>query len=292
MERIAAAQALVIGMLFVWSGSWKVFVPRARKLAAESALRQFLGSRRSAQVAHLLIGAGEMAIAALLLLPPERWWAMRLASGFAVGFLVYLIIARRVAPERICACMGGHAGKISRQSIARAGFVLVLTLIGWPAQTFWGSTIVAAPWTALVIVAEIFGLWLLSPEYSWKGPQITTRLVHHAQMAVNPTCDGIDIDWDVLDIQVQRTVQFQTLATPVTTRLDHWRDGCWSYIAYHVDYEDQPATAVFAAPALFDARDVSAVVVNDADDTILLALASLSKVVPATARKPAAVSQA
>ncbi len=277
---IADVQAVVIGLLFLWAGSWKVFVPRAWHLAPQSALGSILRSRPLTQVAHGAEGSGEMAIALLLLLPPERWWAMRLASVFAVGFLVYLGVALRIVPEKICACMGGRVRKVSLQSFARAGLVLAFTFLGWAARTFWIARIVASPWTVLIIGGEICALWLLSPEYGWAGPKITTRMWRRVRMTLNPTCNDITIDWQMADFNVRRTAQFQALPTQMVTISDQWRDGCWGYIAYQIHYQGRPATAVFAIPALFDMRDVSATVIDDADDAIVLALASVSGAVP------------
>src|SRR5262249_39473585 len=161
----AAVQALVVGLLFGWAGIWKVGFPEARALAAKSALGKLLPTPQLAQRAHLAVGIGEITVAALLLTPPAHEWAMRLATLFAVGFLGYLGLAWRVAPDKPCACMGGRKTKISRRSLARAVTVLGLTLLGWLARDYWAVALIAAPWTALVVVTEIAVLWLLSPEF-------------------------------------------------------------------------------------------------------------------------------
>ncbi len=50
-------------------------------------------------IAHFSVGIGGIALAgALLAVPPARWWAIRTATVFAVGFLVYLGLAWRIAP--------------------------------------------------------------------------------------------------------------------------------------------------------------------------------------------------
>jgi len=278
-ERLAALQALVVGLLFAWAGLWKACFPRARALAAQSALATLLSGRRRAQAAHLAVGVGELAIAALLLLPPARWWAMRLATAFALGFLGYLGLAWRVAPDKPCACLGGRATRVSRRSLARAGAVLLLTLLGWPARAFWGAALVSAPWTALVVALELGGLWLLSPEFGWTGARVERRVVRALRLRLNPTCRGAAFDWVQMERRVRRTALFRELVerrSHLGARTDRWREGCSGYIAYEARYQGRPATAVITFPVLFEPTGVSAAVVDDARGAVVLKLVPAS----------------
>jgi hypothetical protein len=273
-ERVAAVQALVIGLLFAWAGIWKICFPQARALAARSALGKLLPTPQLAQTAHLAVGVGEITIAVLLLAPPARGWAMWLASLFSLGFLGYLGLAWRVAPDRPCACMGGQPNKISWRSLARATTVLVLTLIGWLARDYWAAALKAAPWTVLVIVAEVAMLWALSPEFGGMGARFGKQLMRETQLRLDPACTRVALNWNELERGLRRTRVFQHLAPRLQAITDRWREGCWGFIAYGLSYDDQPATAVFAVPARFDPHEVSAAVVADADNAILLRLAA------------------
>ncbi len=281
LQDVAAVQAVVVGLMFAWAGGWKVFVPRARALAAQSALVTILRRPALAQAAHLMVGGGELLVAALLLaVPPARGVALPLASLFALGFLVYLGIAWRVAPEKTCACMGGKVSKISRRSLARAAMLLVMALAGWTAHTFWLAGVVAAPWTVLIIAGELAALWLIAPEFGWHGPRLTGQWLRRARLSLDPTCTSVAVNWTVLERKLRLTPHFAALATHVTTRTDQWREGCWSFVAFNARFDERPATAVFMLPTLFDARDVSATVLDDADATVLLALPSQSGITP------------
>lgn len=280
MEQIGAIQSLVIGFLFAWSGIWKVFSPRARSLVQLSALGKLLPIPWVARAAHLSVGIGEIAIAgSLLAVPPAHWWAIRVATMFALGFLVYLGIAWRVAPERPCACMGGRASKISRRSLARAAVVLIITLLGWSSSDYWISAIIAAPQIILVVGAEVAALWLLSPEFGNIGPrvtkQLTVRLANSTRHLLDPDCSRTPPDWDLLERHLRGTVAFHQLVPHEGNRTDAWSEGCWRFMTFGRHVQDRLATAVFAVPAIFDPDAISASLVDDADGIILERIAPL-----------------
>ncbi|HEX8035463.1 MAG TPA: MauE/DoxX family redox-associated membrane protein [Ktedonobacterales bacterium] len=280
MEQIAAIQPLVIGALFAWAGIWKVLSPQARGLVVQSALGKLLPIPWVARAAHLAVGIGEIIVAgALLAVPPARWWAVRAASVFAVGFFVYLGVAWRVAPERPCACMGGRTSRISRKSLARAATVLMMTLLGWLSTEYWGNAIVAAPLVILVVGAEVGVLWLLSPEFGDVGPrlgkQLALRLSRSSGRPLDPECSRVPLDWDTLERHLRGTALFRQLVPQTGNRSDAWSEGCWRFMTFGADFQGRVATAVFAVPALFDPHAVSASLVDDADGTVLERIASL-----------------
>jgi hypothetical protein len=298
LDHLAAIQALVVGVLFAWAGVWKVFFPSAHSLAAESALAKLMtrlpvgasASRRLTQAAHLAVGAVEIAIAGALLLPPAHPWAMRLAAVFALGFLAYLGVAWRVAPDKPCACMGGRATKISRRSVARAGVLLALTLFGWPAQVYWGTAVVAAPWTVLVVGAEATLLWLLSPEFGWAGVRFERRLIRAARLRLDPACARVAFDWDALEQQLRRSFAFQQVVrrAQVKAQADRWREDCTAYLAYHAVYQGRAATAIFAIPVIYDPREVTGAVVDAADETVYFRVAAQAETSSSESERAAA----
>jgi hypothetical protein len=270
--RIADAQALVLGVVFLWAGVWKVVFPQAHELAKKSALTALLPTPGVAQAAHIAVGASEILVAALLLLPPHRSWEPYLASALAVGFLAYLALAWKVAPEKTCACMGGRPTRISKRSVARAGAILLLTLLAWPAQIYWGAALVASPWLVIVIVLELLALWALSPEFGGLGVAFQRRFVRVALLRLNPTCAGVALDWARVENDLRRTSQFNALARHIRGPADRWREECAGFIAYNAVYRDQPATAIFTFPVLYDATEVAAALVDEASREVLARL--------------------
>ena len=280
LERIAAVQAVVVGLIFAWAGVWKVASPSARRIVVKSALARIMGTPRRTLVVHFAQGIGELVVALLLLASPWHWLGMRIATVFTLGFIGYLALARRIAPQSPCACMGGRATQLSRRSVLRAFVLLALTLVGWGATEYWGSAILAAPWVALILATEVVLLWLLSPEFGWTGVRMERRVIRAARLRLNPTCAGVPLDWDALEGKLRRTPPYQQLAPTLSAITDRWREGCWSFISFAARYEDRPATAVFAVPTLFDSGEVSAAVVDDDSSATVLRLPSARGVLP------------
>ncbi|HEX9035390.1 MAG TPA: MauE/DoxX family redox-associated membrane protein [Ktedonobacterales bacterium] len=290
VSHLAAAQALIVGLVLLWAGSWKVIFPRARALARESALTRLVGEGTRAAAAHLATGCGEILVAALLLVAPgARPLTLALATLLTLGFLGYLAIARRIAPEAPCACMGGRPNPISWRTLLRAGALLAMTLAGWLTPEFWWTALRAAPAVAPLLALEVAALWALSPEFSGllgaeprSGPG--WRLIRGLRLRLDPACASMRQDVSVIEAALRESAPYRALRSTLGARNDAWREGCWDFIAYSATYERQAATVVFAAPALFDARSVSAAVVADADNAILLAVPSQRGVAPPTAQ--------
>jgi hypothetical protein len=279
---IAAAQALVVALVFAWAGLWKVAFRRAKVVAAQSALVRLLRNERHAVIAHLALGCAELTVAILLLLPPLRDWALRLAALLTLGFLGYLLLAWRIAPESNCACMGGRATRISWRSVARAGALLVLSVAGWPVREFWGAALVAAPWLVSLLALELAGVWLLSPEFGGQGARAGRQLGRSLRLRLDPACARVRLDIGAIERALQGSAPYRALqpALGLGVRTDAWREGCWYFVAYGANHEQQPVTVIFAAPALFDASEVSAAVVADADNSVLLSVPSQSGALP------------
>jgi len=282
---IAAVQALVVAVVIMWAGVWKVAFPRARALARQSALVRLLRREQRAVAVHLVLGFGEITVAILLLaLPPARAWALGLATLLTLGFLGYLVLAWRLAPDAPCACMGGQASRVSRRSLLRAGILVALSVAGWPIREFWAAALVAAPWVIPLLALELVALWALSPEFGGVGARaggrLGRRLLRSLRLRLDPACARVRLDFAAIEHALQGTAAFRALQPALGARSDAWREGCWDFVAYDALYERQAATVIFAAPALFDPREVSAAVVADADNTILLALPPQHGTVP------------
>jgi hypothetical protein len=227
VERIAAVQALVVGLIFAWAGTWKLFSPEADIVALKSALNKVLPRREWTLLAHRLIGAGELVVAALLLASPWHWFGIRMATVFAIGFTGYLMMAWRIAPNRSCGCVGGRATKISHWSVLRAALVLALTVVGWSAQEYWADALVAAPWIVLPIAIEALAVWQLSPEL--RRPALSIRrFVRTIRSRLDPGCSRVASDWDAVEAKLRSTATFRQLIPVLGAQTDRWREGCWT----------------------------------------------------------------
>ncbi len=83
LRDLASLQPLVVGVIFLWAGAWKVFSPRSGEIAARSGLVLLFRHDNTARRIHRLLGLAELALGLMLLLPPTFWWETRFASGLA-----------------------------------------------------------------------------------------------------------------------------------------------------------------------------------------------------------------
>lgn len=269
---LAAAQALVVAAVILWAGLWKTTFPRAHAAARRSALARILRGEQRAVSAHVALGVCEMTVAILLLaLPSARTLAVGLATLLTLGFVGYLILAWRIDPQAPCACMGGRTTTtISWDALLRAGALLVMSLAGWPVREFWGAALLAAPLVVPVLALEVGLLWALSPEFGGAGVSIIPQLRRTLRLRLDPTCARARQDIAAIERALQSAEAYRGLRPTLGARTDAWREGCWDYIAYSTLYDRQAATVVFTAPVFFDPREVSAAVVSDADNSVLL----------------------
>src|SRR4051794_15760481 len=101
LEWPASVQPVFIGGTLLWSGGLKCFAGSARRSAERSALASLTGQER-ALPAYRLTGALELALAAVLLVPPAFAAEPAAAAVLCVGFLAYLAYARIAAPDASC----------------------------------------------------------------------------------------------------------------------------------------------------------------------------------------------
>ncbi|HKS70522.1 MAG TPA: hypothetical protein VJQ45_08875, partial [Ktedonobacterales bacterium] len=127
---------------------------------------------------------------------------------------------------------------------------------------------------------ELAGLWLLSPELGAQGMRSSRRVMRALRLRLDPACARVRLDIAAVERALQGTAPYRALQPVLDARTDAWREGCWDFVAYGARYEQQAATVIFAAPALFDASEVSAAVVADADNAVLLSVPSQSGALP------------
>src|SRR3569833_2630262 len=120
LEWPASVQPLFIGGTLLWSGGLKCFGRSARRSAERSALPSLVGAGR-ALAAYRLTGVLELALAAVLLLPPAYAAETAAAAVLGLGFLGYLTYARVAAPDSSCGCLSRRRTPVTWRSFARAG---------------------------------------------------------------------------------------------------------------------------------------------------------------------------
>ncbi len=260
----------MIGTTLLWAGVWKVFVPRAREIAARSALSLLFRQKSTTQTIYRLIGVVEITVALLLLLPPHLWWEIRSTTGLATAFIVYLFFSVKADPGRPCGCLGGREVAVSWHTLVRAGLVLVLTVVGWKAQDFWLMALAARPWYLNLVAAEALLFIGLSPELDWawiKSPALAD------QARAEDDCATAAVPLSETQQQLRESASFRTLSGFLKSELlDHWREGCWLFLCFAAEYKHRKATAVFAVPTLRQPHRVRAAIVDEADGTVLLTM--------------------
>src|SRR4051812_18746303 len=157
LEWPASVQPLFIGGTLLWSGGLKCFARSARRSAERSALASLVGDAR-ALPAYRLTGALELALAAVLLIPPAFMLESAAAAVLGAGFLAYLAYARIAAPDSSCGCLSKQRTPVTWRSFARASLVLAAALLGTQAGEWWGGGLADRPLTVVLLVAEVAAL--------------------------------------------------------------------------------------------------------------------------------------
>ncbi|MFI7126874.1 MauE/DoxX family redox-associated membrane protein [Nonomuraea sp. NPDC050153] len=186
MHGIAATQPYVIALFLAWAGLMKLFSRRMRARAGQTALARLVGATRAVPALRL-VGVAELAVAAVLLLPPVSPWmgpvTALLAALLSAGFLAYLTYSYVAAPTASCGCLGAHSKPVDVRAFARAGLLLAASLLAVPADP--GPPLVALG------LAEAVALMALSAELDryWLTPLRRLRVRLRAPLAVPPSED-------------------------------------------------------------------------------------------------------
>ncbi|ASW57560.1 hypothetical protein CIK06_09585 [Plantactinospora sp. KBS50] len=272
MELIAAVQPLLVGAVLIWSGYVKLFSRRAAAAAGRTALAPLLGQGRAVP-AYRLLGGVELALGAVLVLPPAPRVEALAATALAAGFLGYLGYARRAAPTSSCGCLSTRRTPITWRGFARAGLLLVAGLLATvAAPATWSASAAAHPLASVaVLVVEAAAVLGLSAELdrAWLLPlrRLRARLT-------DPLRGGSGVPLLASVQQLQLSQAYRQVAALLTSDVrDHWADGQWRIVCYAARYQSRPATAVFAVPqARFEPETVRVALVDEATGVNLLAV--------------------
>jgi len=226
---LSEIQPLVLGCILVWAGAWKFGATSASQAALKSALAN-IASPRIAQLSHRCLGVMEFAIGWALLLPPNCESEKFGVLALGLGFLLYLGLAKLLAPTRPCACMGGKEVPISWRSFGRAGLFFIMAALSGKAETFWLQTLRRQPLLVVLAFAEFLLFLAFSPDIEWKWKKPFIRVEDYA-FAPEPLSKSLKLLkkvvpspywWLYLEWLSGRSEQPGTLQGPILSEaLDH-----------------------------------------------------------------------
>ncbi|MFE4337564.1 MauE/DoxX family redox-associated membrane protein, partial [Streptomyces sp. NPDC056831] len=201
-------------------------------------------------------GAGELLIAAGLLVVPASPVPGAAAAVLGAGFLAYLGYGRAVAPESSCGCSAGEDARITWRAFARAAVVLIGGATVAVAQGTWWSAISERPTGALVFLAGAAAVLVaLSADLDrwWLLPLRRTRLRVFGHPLLG-TAAGNPVPVAASVELLENSLAWQAAAPVVRSALlDHWEDDGWRILQYSGVYGDRenarPVAVVFALDA-------------------------------------------
>jgi hypothetical protein len=266
LEWPASVQPLFLGGTLLWSGGLKVLGRSARRAAERSALPSLVGEDR-ALAAYRLTGALELALAAVLLLPPAYVAETAAAAVLGAGFLGYLTYAKVVAPDSSCGCLSKRRTPVTWRAFARAGLVAAAALLGTQADVWWGG---GPPLTAVLLVAEVAALVALSPEADglWLLPLRRLRI----RMRHPLTDRSFEMPLESSLQQLLASPAYQQVSPLLRSGLrETWDEEDARILCYTAEYDGTAATAVFAVPLRhYSPEEVRVALVDESTESTLL----------------------
>ena len=243
------ALAPLVGGVLVWAAALKLSGRKAELAARRSALSRMVGKDR-AFAAYRAVGGVELAVGAVLLLPPAYPAEAMAAVAMCTGMLGYLTYARLVAPQSSCGCLGEKSTPVRWRAFARA-FVLLLASIGAMfSNHWWGGAMLDHPLgTVAVLAAGAALIVVLSPELDgrWLLPLRRLRLRWRHPLAGQP----FEIPLESTVQQLYKSDAYRSVVELLSSDLlDSWDEGEWRLLTYSARRLSGPATAVFAVPRL------------------------------------------
>ncbi|MFJ7495941.1 MauE/DoxX family redox-associated membrane protein [Streptomyces sp. NPDC097727] len=247
---------LVLASLLGWTGVVKMFSRGTAQQAPKTALARMLRSSERATTVLRATGAGELLIAAGLLVVPANPVPGAAAAVLGAGFLAYLGYGRAMAPESSCGCSAREDTPITWRAFARAAVVLVGGATVAVAQDTWWPTVSERPAGALVFLAGAAAVLVaLSADLDrwWLLPLRRTRLrvFGHPLLGTDagnqvPVAASVEL--------LENSLAWQAAAPVVRSALlDHWEDDGWRILQYSGVYGDRenarPVAVVFALDA-------------------------------------------
>lgn len=247
---------LVLAGLLGWTGAVKAFSRGTAQQAPKTVLARILRSSERATLVLRATGAGELLIAAGLLVVPANPVPGAAAAVLGAGFVSYLGYGRAAAPESSCGCSAREDTPVTWRTFARAAVVLVGGATVAVAQDTWWPTVSERPAGALAFLAGAAAVLVaLSADLDrwWLLPLRRTRLrvfghplLGTAAKNQVPVAASVEL--------LENSLAWQAAAPVVRSALlDHWEDDGWRILQYSGVYGDKenarPVAVVFALDA-------------------------------------------
>ncbi|MER6001379.1 MauE/DoxX family redox-associated membrane protein [Nonomuraea angiospora] len=235
MHGIAATQPYVIALFLAWAGLMKLFSRRMRVQAGQTALARLVGAARAVPALRI-VGVAELAVAAVLLLPPVSPWEGAMAALLSAGFLAYLTYSYVAAPTSSCGCLGAHSRPVDVRAFARAGLLLAASLLAVPADP--GPPLVALG------LAEAVALMALSAELDryWLTPLRQLRVRLRGPLVAQPS-EHVPLGASLH--LLYRSPAYCSASAQITSDVqDTWDEDGLRFVVFGA----RERTAVFAVP--------------------------------------------
>ncbi|RKN37938.1 hypothetical protein D7294_26545 [Streptomyces hoynatensis] len=219
--------------LLAATGAGKLFGRRLRARAARTALPRLTGGNQRATLVLRVTGGAELLLAVALLAAPGRVLPGVGTALLGLGFLVYLGLARRVAPESSCGCTANDTAPITWHSFARAAAVVLggaAAVAGgrpwWEAagQDPVPAAAVAVAWAALLAHLSA------GPGPGWRIPLRRLRL----RLFGNPLGGREQPVPVAASVELlERSLAWETAAPLIRSGLvEHWDEDGWRILHY------------------------------------------------------------
>jgi hypothetical protein len=260
---MVSAQLIVVGGVLLWAGGLKLLHRNASATARRSVLARLTGKDRAPGV-YRAVGVVEVVVGLALLAPPAYPVEAYAAAVLFAGMLGYLAYGKWKAPESSCGCLGEKHTPVRGRGFARAGLLLVLSLVAATATSFDSpfATVGLVVVELAVIVAlspELDHRWLL-PLRRWRVRRRHPLARHHVAVPLESTVQ-----------QLWTSAAYRSVADQLASDLlDHWDEGEWRLLTYAARTPSGPATAVFAVPRLAYEPDTVRVAMVPVDEEMLV----------------------
>jgi hypothetical protein len=270
LQWLANLQAALLGGVLLWAGAIKLFGRSARLAARRSALVRLVGKDR-VFLAYRAVGCVELAVGALLVLPPVHPAEAVAAVALGLAMLGYLLYARIAAPESSCGCLGDKHTPVGIRSLARAATLILAGALATAATGWWATSLARHPLAAAgVLLAEAALVVALSPEldHRWLHPLRRLRLRISHPLAGRP----VEVPLAASVQQLHNSAAYRSVVGLLRSDLlDAWDEGEWRLLTYSARRDSGPATAVFAVPRRgYHPDDVRVVLVAEEEEAPVL----------------------
>jgi hypothetical protein len=224
--------------------------------AASSALGRLLSTEGAVGVWRA-VSVAEAAVGICLLTFPASRVPAVVATTMLLAASCYALLALKKAAERPCGCFGVAIGEPTTALTLARALLLTATAATIAAVGGHWKAVVPLSWWLLAAAVEALALTAMSPDLRAIAAQLVRR-----QMA---SCLTSYVPLERCKVLLSRSRVWKRLEPLVdgAELVDHWRDGCWSFLCFRTSWKDDDATAMFAIRVPPGPQHVRAILVDD-----------------------------